>query len=315
MYFLFKKIEISSIIVTRLSQPRIRAQKTVSNMNKLYFVFMIIFNEHTQGVLVKYEHHNYEAMTKILKGINQQWPKITNLYTVGKSVQHRELWVLEISDNPGRHERGEPNFKYVGNMHGNEVVGRELLLHLAYYLCSEYDSNPEVKNLVDSTRIHILPSMNPDGWEISIEGNCYGTSGRNNENGCDLNRNFPDIQNPLPQSSKQKCSKPVNETKAVMKWISSIPFVLSANLHGGALVVNYPYDSIKGHPRSSRYSKSPDDDVFRQVSKAYSYAHPTMHNGEQNCRFFRDKFKDGITNGAAWYPVLGGMQDYNYLTR
>ena len=279
----------------------------------LYLVSIIALRSNTQGFVIQHEHHNYQAMTTILKEIHNQYPNITNLYTVGQSVENRELWVLEISDNPGRHEKGEPEFKYVGNMHGNEVVGRELLLHLVNYLCSQYDSNPEVKTLVDSTRIHIMPSMNPDGWEIATAGVCTGTIGRPNKNGCDLNRNFPDLLNPV---TKRKCKDPEKETKAVMKWISSLPFVLSANLHGGTTVVNYPYDSVKGKPTEHRYSKSPDDDVFRKVSKVYSYAHPTMYKGEPTCPpVYNESFIDGITNGAAWYPLQGGMQDWNYLTR
>lgn len=42
----------------------------------------------------------------------------------------KELWVLAVSSTPDRHVAGKPEMKYVGNIHGNEPVSKEILLHL-----------------------------------------------------------------------------------------------------------------------------------------------------------------------------------------
>ncbi|CAL8351183.1 unnamed protein product [Lota lota] len=252
-----------------------------------------------------FRHHNYADMELFLRRHSIEFPAIAHLSSIGKSVQGRELYVMVISDNPTVHEHGEPEFKYVGNMHGNEVVGRELLLNLIEYLCHNYGNDPEVTQLVNSTRIHIMPSMNPDGYEVAKEGDEKGYRGRNNSNNYDLNRNFPDQFVNITEPRQP-------ETVAMMNWLKSIPFVLSANLHGGSLVVNYPYDDDK--EGASEYSKCPDDEVFHQVSKAYSQENPLMHKGHL-CENLHpvEYFGEGITNGANWYNVPGGMQDWNYL--
>merc|ERR1711962_1525281 len=180
-----------------------------------------------------------------------------------------------------------------------------MLLYLSDYMCKEYQKGrKEIVDLINSVRIHIMPSMNPDGYENSQYPDCDSVIGRANYNGMDLNRDFPDQ---FVQRDPDIPHQP--ETDAVIKWLKEIPFVLSANLHGGSLVANYPFDDDK--KMVDMYSASPDDDVFKSLARTYSRNHPTMWKPGPVCE--SDNFVDGITNGAKWYNVAGGMQDYNYL--
>ncbi|CAF1291876.1 unnamed protein product, partial [Didymodactylos carnosus] len=303
------------------------------------------------------QHHNTEQMFSALQKVHERCPEITYIYDLTlKSVEGRPLRVIVFSDNPTEHELLEPEFKYVANMHGNEVGGREMLIKLAEYLCNEYkfNNNETIKKLVDNTRIHLMPSMNPDGWEFAAayawnttghqrfpdietmlkeEGATSWMAGRSNANRVDLNRNFPDLDNfifkydyyPHHRNNHlyvETIAQFINgtdcrnkafqvETITVAFWIIHSPFVLSANLHNGALVASYPYDDDELHMKI--YSPSPDDQVFQQLAESYSFSHPKMSKSLPLCANSTIKFEDGITNGAAWYPLCGGMQDFNYL--
>lgn len=59
-------------------------------------------------------------------------------------------------------------------------------------------------------------------------------------------------------------------------------------------------------------SLTPDDDVFQHLALSYSRLHPTMHQGLA-CKPGSPSFPNGTTNGAAWYPLTGGAQDYSYV--
>ncbi|NNK69925.1 MAG: T9SS type A sorting domain-containing protein, partial [Flavobacteriaceae bacterium] len=86
--------------------------------------------------------------------------------------------------------------------------------------------------------------------------------------------------------------------------------VLAANFHGGVELVNYPYDNT--------YNQHVDHDYFEYISVEYA---DNVHNSPGVPGNYMTVDYDsgidpspGVTNGAQWYVVYGGRQDYmNYF--
>lgn len=281
------------------------AEQAVLNMFLVMLVSSVMFDLRVSGIprsktkrnIDTSHYHHQDELEALLTNLNSQYPSLTKLHRVGSSSQNRTLWALQITDNVNETEAGEPMFKYIANMHGNEAVGRELLIYLIQYLLEQYGNDEKVTSIVDSTNIFIMPTMNPDGFEHSEEGDCSGIEGRANANGIDLNRDFPDQ---FDSGSESKVVQP--ETQAIMDWVTNNPFVLSANLHGGSVVASYPFDDSRNHQLTGFESAAPDDSVFRLLAHTYANTHKTMHKGNL-CS--DDSFPGGITNGARWYDVPG----------
>ncbi|KAF2074510.1 hypothetical protein CYY_004178 [Polysphondylium violaceum] len=247
----------------------------------------------TSGDIQYNAYPSHQELINFMLKIHKKYPTITKLYSIGKSSQGRDLLVMDISQNANE-KRMVPYIKLIGNIHGDEVAGRQCLLYLIDHLCYSYTKglDKDVKQILENTVVSILPSMNPDGYEAKK---------RYNGNNFDLNRNFPDKYTLF---NNILTTQP--ETVAVMDWSKSRNYILGCSIHGGSLVVNYPYDTNKGltdYP-SGIESPSPDDNIFRRIALTYAMNNPKM--------FKSNEFFAGITNGANWYSLNGGMQDWNY---
>lgn len=239
------------------------------------------------------DYHNYDAMTAELQRLADSYPSIAKLESAGRSVQGRELWTLKISDNVEENE-AEPNLLYIANMHGDEVVGRELMIYLSRLLTGDYEASERIRSLVDNAQIFIMPSMNPDGFE---------RRSRYNANNSDLNRNFPDFtSDPRDVPGNRQ-----PETKAVMDLHTRQHFTHALNFHGGDVCFNMPWDTKANRRAGDKFG---DDALMSSLARTYADANPTMRVNSGG------SFDRGVTYGYEWYEVDGGLQDWsNYYRR
>ena len=61
---------------------------------------------------------------------------------------------------------------------GGQAVGRELLLHLIEHLVTQYGKDQKVTGLLNTATVHIMPTMNPDGFAVAEVNDCDGDQGR-----------------------------------------------------------------------------------------------------------------------------------------
>ncbi|MCX6252996.1 MAG: M14 family zinc carboxypeptidase, partial [Bacteroidia bacterium] len=231
----------------------------------------------------------YSQYDSIMQSFNNLYPALCHLDTIGTSVNGKLVLVLKISDNVSIDE-DEPEVFYTSTMHGDETGGFILMLRFTDYLLKNYNLNSRVKNLVDNLQIWINPLANPDGAYKNSNTISSLSSTRYNANGVDLNRNFPDPSQPLEVQEKENID--------MIKFLREHKFVISANFHSGAEVVNYPWDRW-----DSKFHA--DDSWFRMISRDYA---DTVHN--YSSRSYMNYLDNGVTRGADWYVIYGGRQDF-----
>jgi len=238
-------------------------------------------------------YHDYTALTAELQRIAGTYPRLVRLFTAGKSVQGRELWYVVVSDDIDP-VGTRPKLIYHANMHGDEVVGRELMIYFLRHLLEQYGRDPKITQLVKNSEIFIMPSMNPDGFELKRRANAHGV---------DLNRNFPDR---FDSPSDNPAGREI-EVQHMMNLAAQNHFVFGMNWHGGEICFNLPWGNISNHSDANKHG---DISFFEPIGREYTQLNAPMYKNHQS------SFNHGLTYGYEWYPVNGGINDwYNFFRR
>lgn len=220
---------------------------------------------HGDPILIDPIYHTYEEVVDELVSIENDYPYITKLDSIGVSTTNDLIiWALKISDNP-MDEEDEPAILYNGIHHANELMGAEICMYMIDSLVRGYGSDPQITAWVDSTEIWIVPIVNPDGHNVVMHLPPIDTSWRKNtrdnngndtfdiyDDGVDLNRNYDfnwhmamgrdwwDRYYRGPYAFSEL------ETQAIRDFSSDQHFIFAVNYHGPDLgvgeIIYYPWE-------------------------------------------------------------------------
>lgn len=232
----------------------------------------------------------YEGYVAMMNAFAEQYPDLCEVVNIGTLESGRQLLAAHIGDDINESDN-EPKVLYTSTMHGDETAGFPLMLQLIDYLLCNYDNDDQIRQLLDEVDIYINPLANPDGTYTDDNSTVDGAT-RRNANFIDLNRNYPD-----PEDGTNPDNRATQlETKYFIDFAEEIGFDLSCNIHGGAEVVNYPWDT---------WAKTSADESW-WVETCREFADSCQINSVGN---YMTDYYDGITNGYDWYEVNGGRQD------
>ena len=254
--------------------------------------------------------YRYQEMLDILDSMRLLYPHlITSRRIVSPSIvshQGRPIYWLRISDNPDTDETLEPEVLYTALHHAREPNSLTQMIFYMWYLLENYESDPEVRYLVDHTELYFMPCINPDGYIFNetIEpdgGGMWRKNMRDNDDGStgvDLNRNygyqwgFDDIgSSPNPNSSTYRGAEAFSEpeTQAVSAFCQEHSFIAALNYHTYGDLLVYPW----GYSDSS----TPDALSFNTLGKVM-----TLEND----------YVKGTGTETVGYVVNGDSDDWMY---
>ena len=248
------------------------------------------------------KYHSHDEVTTELIALEDSG--VAKTYIIGNTHEGRDIWAIRISDNPSQDEE-EPGAVFLGCHHAREWISVEVPLYIAQYLVNNYNTDEEVKQLIDNCQIWIVPVVNPDGYEYSRNSNRMWRKNRRDNGdgtfGVDLNRNYGYMWGTVdasPSTSSIIYRGPIAfsepETQAVRDLVSAYDFRILMTYHS--------FWQTIGHPWGYTREPAPDEPMFSDMT--YSMIELIYNTSGATYTYWLDT--------PDTYPFSGGTEDWSY---
>ena len=202
-------------------------------------------------------YYTFSEIEEQLIQINNEYPNLTVLNSIGTSLEGRNIWSLKLSDNVSIDE-DEPEILYTGLHHAREPMSYMNLFYYIDWLLSNYQIDELATHIIDNRELWFIPAINPDGlvYNQSIAPNGGGMQRKNmletcnsGVDGVDLNRNYSymwaydnDGSSPDGCNETYRGNAPFSEpeSQTVRDFVESHDFPIALNYHSYSNLLIYP---------------------------------------------------------------------------
>ena len=247
---------------------------------------------------------SWAALTQELNDWSNDNPDIVMFSSIGQSYLGKELWMIVLSDwsMETKPDGSAKEIIYIdGGHHGNEYLGTALAwLTAKWYINGWNAQNEEAMNVLQSTELHIMIMLNPDGNDADTRHNLNLTTAANPfvsepvPTGIDLNRNYDHFWDDCSPSDPfapggSAFSEP--ETRANANYMNNVvqDADLYVTMHTGVWIMLYPWGKWPEQP--------PDWELFHGIRE-------DVHAGISDIPI--QNANQGL------YPNCGTSRDYGY---
>ena len=114
-------------------------------------------------------YYRYDELTQLLREYEREFPNLIQIESIGKSYEGRDIWLATLTNQRTGAAADKPAFWCDGNIHASEVSASTAVLYLIHSLCSKYGADATITRALDSRAFFLVPRLNPDGAEWSLE--------------------------------------------------------------------------------------------------------------------------------------------------